>query len=153
MRSIGSSPAASETALLADDPGTRNEVDATLIRLEPPALAPAPHLLLRGPRPSVTASVGGQVPQAVSSSCWSTTAMSPGDYTEVLVPHGGLTVHAVAAPVRITTRRFAPPQGGVPLASVPAGAGDLVRFAPDDSRLPWYIRVSSATPAEVCGVA
>jgi hypothetical protein len=51
----------------------------------------------------------------------------------------------------VVVRRFSPPLAGVDLGEIAAHATEVVKFPADASGRPWFARVSSGAPAEVCG--
>jgi hypothetical protein len=151
VHAIGSSPADTPAELVAADPASRTVAESLLIRLEGVALAPTSTRVALSELHPLLAGVSGTPPSRLRR-CWSTTATGPGSYTEFVVPAHGLLIRAGEEAVDVAVRRFAPPLGGVDLGVVAPHGSSLVRFPVDGSGRPWFARVSSGTPSEVCGV-
>lgn len=150
VRAVGSSPADTPAELISGDSAARTTAEKQLLRLEAVGLVRAgPSLKSSATRPLVS-NVGGTAPTPAGS-CWSTAPGVAGSYTEFVAPAGGLLIGATAQPVDVVARRFAPPLGGVEVGAVAARRRSLVKFPPDGSGRPWFVRVSSGTPSEVCG--
>jgi hypothetical protein len=152
VRAIGSTPADTPPEIVASEPAVRTEVDESLIKLEGGgALAPvSPRTAASGYR-ALVANVGGSPPVA-SAHCWKTTTVAAGTYTEFLVPPKGVLIRATSQAVQVVVRRFSPPLGGVVLGGIPALQAAIVKFPLDASGRPWFVRLTSGAPAEVCGV-
>lgn len=151
VRAIGSSPADTPAQIIAADSAVRTLVDEDLIRLEHGSLGPASSATKVSGSYPLLANVMGSQP-ARGPVCWSTTAVGPNTYTEFLLPWRGLLIRATAQAVGVAVRRFSAPLGGVALGIVPAGQAAVVKFPVDASGRPWFVRLSSGAPAEVCGV-
>jgi hypothetical protein len=151
VHAIGSSPADTPTELVTADAASRTVAESMLIRIEGVALAPIGSRVALSALHPLLAGVSGSPPTRLRR-CWSTTATGPGSYTEFIVPAHGLLVRAGGEAADVAVRRFAPPLGGVDLGVVAPHASSLVRFPVDGSGRPWFARVSSGTPSEVCGV-
>jgi hypothetical protein len=152
VRSIGSSPADTPSKIIESDTPTRTLVDSTLLRLEGAALVSVSRPFLVGPRAPLIANVAGTPPMKKGQGCWMMDAVGAGAFTEFILPKGGMVIRATAQPVQVVARRFAPPLGGVELGAVASRAASLIRLPPDRSGRPWFIRLASGAPAEVCGV-
>jgi hypothetical protein len=153
VRAIGSTPADTPAEVVASEPVVRTEVDEDLIKLEGSgALASASSRTHVSSYHPLIANVGGSQPVR-SAHCWETTAVGPGDYTEFLDPPAGLLIHATTQAVQVVVRRFSPPLGGVTLGAVSPEQAAIVKFPVDASGRPWFVRLSSGAPTEVCGVA
>jgi hypothetical protein len=148
-----SSPADAPAQIIASEPAVRTEVDENLVKLEGAgALAPASAATPPSPRlPLVAGASGG--PPVRRGNCWRTAAVGVVTYTEFLLPPAGLLIHAGGAPVQVIVRRFSPPLGGVSLGVVAPRETATVRFPVDASGRPWFGRLLSTEPIEVCGVA
>jgi hypothetical protein len=152
VRSIGSTPADTPAEIIASEPAVRTEVDENLVKLEGGTLAPAaPRTQLSSDYPLV-ANVGGSQP-VHSAHCWKTNVLGPDAYAEFLLPPAGLLIRATSEAVQVVVRRFSPPLGGVTLGSVPPQQAAIVKFPVDASGRPWFVRLSSGTTTEACGVA
>jgi hypothetical protein len=139
----------SESDLAEKSDAIRQETDAALLRYEGAALVPMRHLEL-GETPVVGA-VNGPSPQTLAH-CLRSRTVAPASYTEVLLPAGGLRITAGRAVVSVSLRRFSPPQGGVPLGVVQPRKTLRFKLPYDRSGRPWFVRFSSETSTEVCGV-
>ena len=135
VHAIGSSPADSPTAILAEPHGAR---------------AAADRLLLRAGDLSVAAASTRVVP-ALRGRCTTRPRMRS---LVVPLPAGGLSLWAApggAAVVR--ARRFAtafPPQ---PLTTALPDHQLFIRPAPDGSSTSWQLQISSSAPARICTVS
>jgi hypothetical protein len=153
VRSIGSTPADTPAEIIAAEPSVRTEVDEDLIKLEAAgALAPTSLTVHASGSYPLIANVGGSAP-VHSDHCWKTTAVGSGGYTEFLLPPAGLLVRGEGQAVQVVVRRFSPPLGGVTLGTVQPQQSAVVKFPVDASGRPWFVRLTSAASAEVCGVA
>jgi hypothetical protein len=152
VHAIGSTPADTPTQIIASNPTTRAQVDEYLIKLEGSgALAPANPATPASPYDPLVANVAGPQPLH-SGTCWDTATVAPGTYTEFLVPQAGLLIHGTGNPAQVVVRRFSPSPGGVTLGSVAPRQASIIKFPGDASGRPWFVRVASGTPVEVCGV-
>jgi hypothetical protein len=153
VQAIGSAPGDTPSELIATDPASRTSAESLLIKLEGVSLAPAGAGLERHAAltPPLLAGVNGSPPKRLSR-CWTTTAVNLGSYTEFVLPERGLLVRATGQPVDVTVRRFSPPPSGVDLGAVAPHGRSLLKVPRDGSGRPWFARVSSGAPSEVCGV-
>jgi hypothetical protein len=152
VRAIGSSPGDTPAELVTADASSRMVAESLLIKLEGVALMPTggARVALSSLHP-LLAGVSGPAPARLPR-CWSTTATGAGSYTEFVVPAHGLLIRASGQAADVAVRRFAPSLGGVDLGLVAAHVSSLLRFPVDGSGRPWFARVSSGTPVEICGV-
>jgi hypothetical protein len=151
VRAIGSSPADTPNEIITSTTKLRTEIDEDLIKIEGSgALTPADARVRMGTRYPLLGDVGGAQPVHIGSQCWRTGVPDP--YTEFLLPAHGVLIRASGEAAQVVVRRFSPPLGGVVLGSVAPHQAAVVRFPADTSGRPWFVRVSGASPIEVCGV-
>ena len=81
------------------------------------------------------------------------TVASPGGAAtaDVVVPPGGLLLRPVTDSFTVSLRRFSDAYGEEPVATVPAGGGQvLLRLPPDASSVPWHARLAFGGSVRAC---
>ena len=135
VHAIGSSPADSPTAILAEPHGARAAADRLLLRAGDLSVAAATTRVAAASRRRCVTR-----PEARS--------------LVVPLPAGGLSLSTAAGRAAVVrARRFAPAFPPQPLASAPAGRRLIVRPIPDRSSIPWQLQISSSAPARICVVS
>ena len=125
----------------------RARADESLRRALSPRLTPSDGAP-RGAAPQVDAVAGAT--QQAKGACRTVTSPGGTATADVVVPPGGLLLRPVADSFSVSLRRFADAYGK-PIATVPAGGGQvLLRLPGDASPVPWHARLAFGGSVRAC---
>ncbi len=147
VRDLGS-PAPSPGALPGMYERARARADDSLRR----ALSPRPTAndgLPSGAAPKVDFVQAAT--QGAKGACDTVASQGGAAVADVVVPAGGLLLKPVADSFTVSLRRYSDVYGDEPIATVPAGGGQvLLQLPPDASRVPWHARLAFGGSVRAC---
>ncbi len=155
VRSIGSSPADSVSAMLAAEPTPRAAADGVLVALEAPTVAAlaGPQRSAPGAAPRVLLASSATAAQQGACVAFVPAAGTTGQAIVAMPPGGVIVRDRGAGTTSFAIKRFGDPF--VPLAGTAAPHRAVMVTVRSDSApaVPWQLQVTSSSPLSVCGVA